>query len=57
MDSISAADSTLLYNTLRFFRELDLVCRVLLLVGVVGGLSKSVFMGVASVANDFLLPL
>ena len=33
----------------------DLVCRrVLLLVGVVGGLSISVFVGVASVGNDFL---
>lgn len=35
-----------------FFR--DLVCRVLLLVGVVGGLSISVFVAVASFASSFL---
>jgi hypothetical protein len=40
-----------------FSRNLDIVCRVLLLVGVVGGLSISVFGGVVSVGNDFLLSL
>ena len=39
-----------------FFRNLNIVCRVLLpLVGVVGGLSISVFVEVDSVGSDFLL--
>lgn len=45
-DSVTASECP------AFFR--DLVCRVLLLVGVVGGLSISVFVGVASIDNVFL---
>ena len=48
----AGGDSVTVIERPSFFR--DLVCRVLLLVGVVGGLSISVFVGVASVGNNFL---